>query len=255
MAFPFSSQQPPTYQQRQSGGEAALPHQDIYNITTSGSASSTLLEKLTIEDLQELEVSLIEELTGYTKGTRDVQGDVKTLKKFTKKRDDWVPIFPLSTQRRLDADGIELAQTSEAELYALGHYPILGNMPLQHGIYIAKQVKHMLDPASRTTYFDPLTTDTVEISRIIALATIFLLDNPKYEYTGNESDMSMFGLFVVKKLHVLLNSAVGGFFMSKATESTTNIYRKDISDQSTMGRNALINRRESGIQKFLGRLK
>ena len=228
---------------------------EVYNVSTPSSAevNASLLEKIAIQDIKDLRESVIRGLSGYAIGKRPTTStsDGRILKKFREERADWVPVFPLSTLPRRDADGN--ATDSEVELYQKGEYPVIGLMPLKHAIYIAEQMTNSLDPTSGTTWFNPLTTDTVEMARLLALNAVFLLDNPEYHYTGNEADMSMFGLNILKQLHIILNRSLGGFFTGKLTESTTNIERRDVG--GSRDSNGMMARKENGTDKFLHRLR
>lgn len=235
--------------------QSASRSTEVYTINppSSAEANASLLEKIAVEDVKLLYASTIRMLSGYALGKRpaDSAGQGKFLKKFRDEREDWIPIYPLSTEQAKDKEGDLIDGTSEAERYVRGEYPIIGLMPLKYSIYIAEQVMNALDPTSGTTWFDPQTTNTVEMARLIALNAVFLLDNPAYHYSGNEADMSVFGLNILKQLHMLFNRNLGGFFTNKLTESTTNIYKQDVTGNNT----GMTMKKESGTERFLRRLR
>ncbi len=233
---------------------------EVYNINPPSSAeiNASLLEKIAVEDVKLLYSSIIRMLSGYALGKRPItsQTEGKVIKKFQESKDDWIPIYPLSTDKEFDEQGHEIDGSSEAERYTNGQYPIIGLMPLKHSIYIAEQIMNALDPTSGTTWFDPETTNTIEMARLVALNAVFLLDNPRYAYTGNEADMSMFGLNTLKQLHTLLNRNLGGFFTNKLTESTTNIYKRDIGNEGGPANSSgMTQRKENATDRFLRRLR
>jgi hypothetical protein len=227
---------------------------EVYNITPQGTANATLLEKLAVENIPLLRESYIKMLSGYAIGERKVESNSSgsTLKRFQSKKDDWVPIRPLSTQRKLNKNGKEIAGSSELDIYNAGEYPVIGAMPLKHAIPVVEQIINSFDPTSGTTWLDPQATNTVDIAYLVGIHAAFLLDNPNYEYTGNESDMAFFALNVCRNIHHLLNRSIGGFFPNILTESTTNIYKKDVS--STDASQYMTRKKQNGTERFLNNL-
>ena len=257
MPNPFIPRQNPPPQQKPSYEQPVSQNRtEVYNIQGSPNTNSSLLEKIAIEDLEELELSVVEQLAGYTKGTREsdvTDGNSSVLKKFRKTKEDWVPLYPLSLEDQIDhKTGKPIPNSSELVRYQRGEYPTIGHMPLRAAIGISRFEKHILSPETGTTYFDPNVTNTVELARLFALNFCFLLDNPTYEYTGNEADMSNIGVFIFKETHVLLNRSLGGFFTNKLTESTTNIYRRDANDQQG---NGVMRKQPTRTEKFLSNLR
>jgi hypothetical protein len=250
MAIPFLPRKPqePTPPPQQPN------RTEVYNITPQGTANATLLEKLAVENIPLLRESYIKMLSGYAVGKRKVESNTSgtTLKRFQSEKDDWVPIRPLSSARKLNEKGKEILGTSELEIYNRGEYPIIGLMPLKHAIPVVEQIMNSFDPTSGTTWLDVQVTNTVDIAYLVGLHAAFLLDNPNYEYTGNESDMAYFALNVCRNIHHLLNRSLGGFFPTILTESTTNIYKKDVNAQDP--NQYMTRKKQTNTEKFLTNL-
>jgi hypothetical protein len=101
-------------------------------------------------------------------------------------------------------------------------------MPLNSAIEIAELIAMELDAVHSTTWTDPA-THTNRIAALFGLAAGHMLDNPRYEFKGNETDVQNFVLMICKTMQSVADRSKGGLFMKAVSESTVNYESKSLS--------------------------
>ena len=118
-------------------------------------------------------------------------------------------------------------------------------MPLENALEIADYVSDQVDVVFSTTYYDP-SVKTLHIAALLATIASHMLDNPRYDFKGNETDSAAFAVKVVSKLHASMNRSIGGFMTKQMSTSTQNVYRHDVKEGD------FVKVKDSGLEKFFG---
>lgn len=100
-------------------------------------------------------------------------------------------------------------------------------MSKSHAIEVSTFLSDFVDPLASTTYYDP----QIKINRLAALFGLMagqMLDNPRYNFKGNETDASAFTLMVCKKMGEVMGRSRGGFLLRELAESTVNYQTQNL---------------------------
>lgn len=159
------------------------------------------------EQKKELKSNLIAYLSNREKRVIQVKDKIKSpnspsgYKSVTKEREDWVPVTE-------------------------DDHPL---MDLSHAIELSTIISELVDPLFSTTWTDP-NTRTVKVAGLYGLMCGHALDNPRFNFQGNESDASFFTLWMCREMEAIINRSKGGFAFKQISESTINTQTRNLSD-------------------------
>jgi len=120
-------------------------------------------------------------------------------------------------------------------------------MRFEHALEVANFVADQTGASFSTTYYDP-NVNTLNIAAEIAMIASHELDNPRYNFDGNENDSAAFAMKVVSTVHSLLNRSLGGFMLKQMGTTTQNIYRHDIKEGQDF-----VKMKEGNLERLFGK--
>lgn len=121
-----------------------------------------------------------------------------------------------------------------------------GLMSLQDAIQIANYIAGQAGENFSITYFAPA-VNTLNIAAALAMVACHQLDNPRYNFKGNETDAAAFASKTVSLIHSVLNRSINGYMTNKMAETTTNINRNERREEE-----GIKMEKESALNKMLG---
>ena len=180
--------------------------------------------------------SIIELLTNHRWGTIETQETLRIVKGKKLVKDS-------KGRERLVDNTIEIPRKRIVEGWIPNVPNAKGLMNLENSLEIADYVADQVDEIFSTTWTDP-NVQTVNIAAMLAMIAAQKLDNPRYQFIGNETDSAAFALKAVSYIDAALNRSRGGFMVKVMGETTTNIYRRDIKEAqgdfaNVKGKNAI----------------
>lgn len=126
-------------------------------------------------------------------------------------------------------------QTSTSSKKKYGWMPIAPGirptMQLGHAMQVANFVSGQLDREFSTTYYSA-DVSTIRMAGIIATQAAHLLDTVKFEYDGDEGQMSAFSTLVISKVHAALNRSINGYYLRQVGTSTQVLTQTKINEGS-----------------------
>ena len=104
-------------------------------------------------------------------------------------------------------------------------------MDLEHAMEIADYIAMRADRVFSTTYISP-TLNTSKEGALIGLMVAQMLDNPRYHFKGNETDVRALVLQTCSLTDKILKRSIGAQMLKEIAENTVNQQIRNITENS-----------------------